>query len=70
MTQNTILKIQCSMDRTRVLIYNEGKTLQHETSMSKAFDDLLLRRNKLYAYGFVDRKGVIHITKLAPAQDW
>jgi len=53
-----------------VLGYNESREFQGLFPVTREMQKLFGRKAKIYVYGNVDEKGLLHIAGIAPDQDW
>lgn len=66
-----IFKLQLSVAPLgKVLIYNEGRTCTGEIALTPNLTDLFDGRMKIYAHGYIDSKGLVHLEEEAETQAW
>lgn len=72
LSKREIFKIQRSLARSRVLVYNRDRTLWHEDDTSEDLEALFpAGEMKIYHWGKLNVKtGKIDIAEAAPEQDW
>jgi len=66
-----IAKIQKSIvPAGRILIYNESKSIQHETELTPDIEKFMGNNLKVYAKCSLSPKGIIEIGNLVKNQGW
>lgn len=65
-----IFKIQRSLNRERMLIYNKKRTVMAELPYNNELDQLFKNKDKIYVLGTIDAYGKLAIDTKVSERSW
>jgi hypothetical protein len=66
-----VFKVQRSLNNSKVLVYNEDRSVMYEFEPTRSFHDVIFRKREVKCYwkGFVDDDGVIQLAERCKGWD-